>query len=531
MNGPNNIIFLSQNQISNNTKKKNKTKQYKREKQNKPNQTNTKKKYIIMSMSKQNTVTSDNNIMDKQNETNNNTNDDTNKAKEVKEVTTKDLFRYFFLGATTLILKGLSLTPSFSKAIGVKNNQVPQAGLAFAIGALLGMVLVTTVYTKLRPKIRVGTSTALQVLGLLLMYIPIHPVNWWLGLISMAMGVGSMVGTIMPLTSYASSKATTIFQLGFALSNLQGAVTSKLFKVNMPKYVILFIIILFPLLNLAAFYSLDQSPWNRVGVSDSKDGTNNDDETTNEKGIDEEAMTETELDPSVNSDHELELTIESDGTQVKNTKNQGPLSKEEIVWAAKQMLFRYWPILLLAGFAQQLFQMTALFPFESSSFTYGGMPIDQISNTGSNLTIIAFTCSFIFGLTVLTKICRMISTMNPFLLWIPSSIIIILVGTVFVGVTYGAFPPLPNAPYFIYPIVFVCYQSIQIYSPLIIRNDKKLDPRFAEFQLQTLYLMNYLSVFVVSILGSAFLAQYVLDGCSKNYGQQFEGVSCNAMLN
>ena len=97
---------------------------------------------------------------------------------EAKEATNKDLFLYFFLGATTLILKGLSLTSLFFKAIGVTNNQVPQAGLAFAIGALLGMVLITTVYTKLRPKFRVGTSTALQVLVLLLMYNPFHPVNW-----------------------------------------------------------------------------------------------------------------------------------------------------------------------------------------------------------------------------------------------------------------------------------------------------------------------------------------------------------------
>ena len=96
--------------------------------------------------------------MDKQNETNSSTNGDTNKATEAKEVTNKDLFLYFFFGATTLILKGLSLTSLFSKAIGVTNNQVPHAGPAFAIGALLGKVLVTTVYTMLRPKIRVGTK-------------------------------------------------------------------------------------------------------------------------------------------------------------------------------------------------------------------------------------------------------------------------------------------------------------------------------------------------------------------------------------
>jgi hypothetical protein len=45
--------------------------------------------------------------------------------------------------------------------------------------------------------------------------------------------------------------------------------------------------ILFPLLNLAAFYSLDQSPWNHVGVSESKDETNNSNENTDENEIDE----------------------------------------------------------------------------------------------------------------------------------------------------------------------------------------------------------------------------------------------------
>lgn len=393
--------------------------------------------------------------------------EDTNKA---KDVTIKDLLLYFFLGATTLILKGLSITPSFAKAIGVKNEQVPQSGLAFAIGGLLGIALVTTVYTKLRPKIRVGISAVLQVLGILLLANPAHPVNWWTGLIAMAMGVGSMIGTILPLTSYASAKATIVFQLGFALSNLVGAVTSKLTNIIMPTFAMVIIIICFPLLNLSAFYSLDQSPWNHVGVSDdSTDEPNNEDEITNENEIDEEVMKEIELNPPVNSDHEQELDIESDSkvvddnnnNEVENTKNQGPLSKEEIGCASKQMIFRYWPIWLFAGLTQQVFQMNILFPFESSSFTYGGMPADQVSSTGSNLTIIAFSCSFIFGLTVLTKIGRMISKMNPYLLWVPSAIIITLVITVFVGVTTGAYPPLPLGPYFIYPIIFVSYQAIK----------------------------------------------------------------------
>ena len=74
--------------------------------------------------------------------------------------------------------------------------------------------------------------------------------------------------------------------------------------------------------------------------------------------------------------------------------------------AAKQMLFRYWPIFFVAGITQQVFQLNVLFPFESSRFTYGGMANDQVAKTGSTLTIIAFSCSFIFGLTLLTKIGR-----------------------------------------------------------------------------------------------------------------------------
>ena len=54
-----------------------------------------------MSMSKQNIAITDNSM-------------DTNKASETMVVTTKDLFLYIFLGATTLILKILLLTPSFS---------------------------------------------------------------------------------------------------------------------------------------------------------------------------------------------------------------------------------------------------------------------------------------------------------------------------------------------------------------------------------------------------------------------------------
>ena len=77
-----------------------------------------------MSISIQNIAITDNS-MDKQNETNSSINGDTNVATEAKEVTNKDLFLYFFLGATTLILKGLLLISLFSEAIGVTNNQVP----------------------------------------------------------------------------------------------------------------------------------------------------------------------------------------------------------------------------------------------------------------------------------------------------------------------------------------------------------------------------------------------------------------------
>jgi MFS family permease len=471
-----------------------------------------------MSFNEQNTTVT---ITDKQ-DTSSDRNDSDDKNEAV-EVTTKDLFLYFFLGATTLLIKGLSITPSFSKAIGIQNTQVPQAGLAFALGALLGIVIVTTFYTKLRPKKRVGISAGLEFIGLLLMCIPIRPVNWWLGLIVMAMGVGSMIGTIMPLTSYASGKATKAFQLGFALSNLLGALTSKIFQINMPKFVMIIIILIFPLLNLGTFLSLDQSPWDHICNSTSSDQAKDNDKTGKSE-INEEDLSGI----PVSNDNGRELSIDFDTDD--NTKDQEPLSKDEKLCAVKQMLFRYWPIFLIAGVTQQLFQLTVLFPFESSSFTYGGMATDQVSTTGSTLTIIAFTCSFLFGLTVLTKIGRIISTMNPYLLWIPSSIMVLLVGIVFIGVTYGAFPPLQYAPYFIYPVVFVSYQSIQIYSPLIIRNDEKLNPRFAELQLQTLYLMNYLSVFIVATLGTTFLAQYVLDGCNSNYGQQYDGVSCIAML-
>ena len=156
-------------------------------------------------------------ITDKQNTSSdkNDSDDPNDGTNEAMEVTIKDLLLYFFLGATTLLLKGLSLTPSFTKAIGVQNTEVPSAGLAFGLGALLGIVIVTTLYPKLRPKMRVGISAGAEYVGLLLLCIPVHPVNWWVGLIVMAMGVGSMIGTIMPLTSYASNKATKTFQLGY----------------------------------------------------------------------------------------------------------------------------------------------------------------------------------------------------------------------------------------------------------------------------------------------------------------------------
>ena len=455
---------------------------------------------------------------------------------ERKEASLKDLCLYFLLGGTTLLLKGLSITPAFSKAIGVQSNQLPQSGLAFALGALLGMVLVTSVYTRLRPKVRVATSAALEILGLLGMLIPVHPVNWWLGILCMSMGIGSMVGTIMPLTSYASGNATKVFQLGFALSNLLGAIVSKLLNVPLPKFVIVLIIILFPLLNVVAFFSLDQSPWAHIGIT--IDDSNNVNASDNDEDTDEENLSK--ISPVRSTSSHSTLSIDSatehddnddSATSEGNTTKDGPLSKEEILCAAKQMVFRYWPIFLLAGITNQIFQLTLLFPFESSSFTHGGMPASQVNTVGSTLTIVAFSCSFLVGMLVVTKIGKGIAKMSPFFLWAPTTIMLSLVSMVYAGVVLGAYEPLPNAPYGIYPVVFVSYQFIQIYSPLIIRNDTKvLSPRYTELHLQSIFMMNYLSVFVVSILGSAWLAEHVYDRCGEHYEQDYEGVSCTAML-
>ena len=67
--------------------------------------------------SEQNIATTDNSIMDEQNVIQ-------TKHRKPRNFTTKDLFPYFFFGATALILKGSSLTPSLSIAICVENNQV-----------------------------------------------------------------------------------------------------------------------------------------------------------------------------------------------------------------------------------------------------------------------------------------------------------------------------------------------------------------------------------------------------------------------
>ena len=112
---------------------------------------------------------------------------DDDNATNAKVVTNRDLFLYFFLGATTKLIQGLSLTPTFIKAVHVTGPQMPQTGLAFSIGAVLGMVIVATVYPKLRPKIRIFFSGSLQFIGVIILALPVPPVNWWLGLIVLAM--------------------------------------------------------------------------------------------------------------------------------------------------------------------------------------------------------------------------------------------------------------------------------------------------------------------------------------------------------
>ena len=166
----------------------------------------------------------------------------------------------------------------------------------------------------------------------------------------------------------------------------QGALTSKLFVLKWPRLVYVFIILCFPVLNVGCFVSLDQSPWDHIGKSASDPTKDEDHDDEGEDGLIEVAAS--------NGNEGEELSIDSDdndnkkdqeGLMSKNelgfnsdtgvviddnddndennddSKNQGPLSKHEMKCAVMQMLYRYWPIWLIAGIAQQLFQLTLLY--------------------------------------------------------------------------------------------------------------------------------------------------------------------------
>ena len=258
--------------------------------------------------------------------------------------------------------------------------------------------------------------------------------------------------------------------------------------------------------------------------------------------VDEENLSESQLQPTTYSNNSTDnevIIIETDDVdnyafrvnnhQEDHHQHLEPLSLKEFIYASKEVA-PYWVILIINDAFNEIVNTGTGNFFQSSSFTNAGMNSNEANVAGDNVQLVQNTMLFIFGLSVVTFIGKFLSTKSPYYLWLPTIVLITIVCTMFTGVTFGVYPPLPvPGVYMFYVSIFVCNEGVAIYAPIMLRNDaKRTTKRYHEFQLQSIEFMNFVACIIVDIISLCWLQTYVKQQCESNYESDYD-LSCSAL--
>lgn len=207
---------------------------------------------------------------------------------------------------------------------------------------------------------------------------------------------------------------------------------------------------------------------------------------------------------------------------------QNTLGLHDYIAAMKEMMFRYWPVIIIAQGIITFWNDALSNPFfVTSSATYHGQDKDQAADTVNTISLVMHIFVACIGLSIMTCVGDAISKRSPYLLWGPAVVMITLVFTAVAGVVYGAFPPIPiPATYVICVVVQASWFFVLLYYPLFVVNDKKLNFRYREFELQSTQVMLQVAGLMVHIIDVTFAFRLVDEGCKSSYEDEYDGVSC-----
>ena len=166
----------------------------------------------------------------------------------------------------------------------------------------------------------------------------------------------------------------------------------------------------------------------------------------------------------------------------------------------------------------------------SSSLTYHGGYInsDVLLSKEGFLNLIGMAPTIVLGISLMTPLGRIIpEKASPYIFWIPTITMVVLLGFTSFGLLTGAFPPISIGANIVITIfVYFSQGFISSYYPIFFRFDNKLSKEYHEFQFQISTVLQYTSELISSIICVIWFQQYLTDGCVTNYEEVYDGVNC-----
>lgn len=396
----------------------------------------------------------------------------------------RDIIGFFIFALLADALPGYFFSATI---ISTFNNNPAAMMLSASVGGLIGALgAATLLFKRFSAEIRVVLCALTQLTGLLLSWLLPYPASV-AGLAILTVGFVGMLATVLPLTSHKPHAVTRAYQFGFSGSPILGIALIELGSaIGMSINELYGVVICVPFILCIIFFLLiDRSTFKQKVAGTTKESNNS---LTSSGGI----------------------------------KKDGEKTPVSLVGACREIVWAYWLVYSLA-FALHYFYLESVQQyFYSSSSSYANL--EPTKSTGNN--IILATHIFVFLIGSLAGLIPRLSQVNRLILWVPMIVILALLTTILLGL-HGYFPPIGIVGTYIIGVVYTgSFYYIQLFTPLIMRNDTKLTKRYIEVQIQTLVVINQMANVSISILSVFWARQAVLDMCRENYEDVYDGVSC-----
>ena len=344
---------------------------------------------------------------------------------------------------------------------------------------------------------------------------------------------------LLPLTYYYGPSVTSSYVAGYTLAPLLGTFLINIFDWihwdnNKVPYMI--VLLSFPIITIIAFFALDRSILVTSSSSNNEDDISQADDTTSKS---KQSILVTSSSSNNEDDiSQADADVDNDDGENVEAKTNDTTSKSkqltvsESIAAIQELMLRYLPWYVTQSLFQALWT-TAISPsLPSSTFSYAGSTIETIFGHNDILQfVIALISAVVIVLVIFSPLGKVVAHLSPYVMWIPTGTIVVIIVSGSLGVWFNAYPPMPVAAYYFLSIMFsLAAQSCQAFPEMILGSDTKLTQHYKEFQIQfltTLYIVAQLAVTLLCLVG---LQSYTLEKCRENYEDEYEDVSCTYFM-